>query len=92
VERVIRETGKTLTRIIGDLDSSNWSNLRIQDEKLRGEITDIDTRYAQAVEDINTSNEALEADLRNILTGQVAKIFHPVRFSKAQVQEDFSKI
>lgn len=72
MERVIRETGKTLARIIDDLDSSNWENLQTQDAKLRGEIADIDTRYAQAVQDINASNAALEADLRNLLTGQVA--------------------
>lgn len=71
VERVIRETGKTLARIIDDLDNSNWNNLRSQERKLAGEIADIDALYAKAVEDINASNAALEADLNNVLVGQV---------------------
>jgi len=53
------------------LEDSNWNNLRLQDRRLRNELADIDTRYAQAKEDINTANAALEVSLVNILEGQV---------------------
>jgi hypothetical protein len=53
------------------LEDSNWNNLRLQDRRLRDELADIDTRYAQAKEDINTANAALEVSLVNILEGQV---------------------
>lgn len=71
VEQVVRETTKTLERILEDLSSSNWNNLRSQDNKLRGEMANIDTRYAAAKEEVNTSNAALEASLVAVLEGQV---------------------
>lgn len=71
VEQVIRETTKTLERILEDLSSSNWNNLRSQDRKLRGEMANIDSSYAAAKDNINTSNAELEASLVAILEGQV---------------------
>jgi uncharacterized protein involved in exopolysaccharide biosynthesis len=73
VEQVLRETDRTLVRIVQDLDESNWNNLRQQDSKLRDEIALIDSRYAASKDDINTNNAQLEASLNEVLVGQVMK-------------------